>query len=80
MEQEIELFTKPEEVIQWIQKSGLSFDFSVEDAEILLGYLEGHDYTIGQDKEGTLYRTDIAEVQGETEVYSIVLQDLKRNL
>ncbi|WP_204180401.1 MULTISPECIES: hypothetical protein [unclassified Staphylococcus] len=42
MEQEIELFTKPEEVIQWIQKSGLSFDFSVEDAEILLGYLEGH--------------------------------------
>ena len=71
MEQEIELFTKPEELIQWIQKSGLSFDISVEDAEILLGYMEGHDYAIGQNEEGILYRTDIAEVQGETEVYSM---------
>ncbi|MEQ7034161.1 hypothetical protein ABQE22_03880 [Enterococcus durans] len=58
MEQEIELFTKPEEVIQWIQKSGLSFDFSVEDAEILLGYLEGHDYTIGQDSRYTVCVND----------------------
>ena len=34
MEQEIELFTKPEELLQWIQKNGLSFYFPVADAEV----------------------------------------------
>ena len=58
-------------MIQWIQEGELPFDISVEDAEILLGYLEGHDYAIGQDEVGVLYRKDVAEEHGEIEVYSM---------
>ena len=41
MKQEIKLFSKPEELIQWIQERELPFDISMEDSEMLLGYLEG---------------------------------------
>ena len=71
MKQEIKLFSEPEELIQWIQERELPFDISVEDAEILLGYLEGHDYAIGQDEAGVLYRKDVGEEHGEVEVYSV---------
>ncbi|MFA9377233.1 MAG: multidrug transporter [Lachnotalea sp.] len=58
-------------MIQWIQERELPFDISVEDAEILLDYLESQDYAIGQDKAGVLYRKDVGEELGEIEVYSM---------
>lgn len=71
MEQEVRLFTKQEELIQWIQERELPFDISMEDSEMLLGYLEGHDYAIGQDETGVLYRKDVGEEHGEIDVYSM---------
>ena len=46
-------------------------DSSIEDAAILLNYMEGHDYAIGIDSDGKMYRQDVAEENGEIEPYSI---------
>lgn len=58
-------------MIQWIQERELPFDISMEDSEMLLGYLEGHDYAIGQDEASVMYRKDVAEINGEIDVYSM---------
>ncbi|MDD3040628.1 hypothetical protein [Bacteroides sp.] len=71
MEQEIILFTKPEELIKWVKENDLPYDIFIEDAGILLGYLEGHDYAIGHSEDGVLYRKDMGEENGEIEVYTM---------
>ena len=43
----------------------------LEDAALLLNYMEGHDYAIGTDAEGKMYRQDMAEENGEIEPFPI---------
>jgi hypothetical protein len=71
MDKEVVLFTKPEELVAWAEEHDLLMDISKEDAKILLGYMEGHDYAIGSDSQGKLYRKDVAEENGEITEYSI---------
>ena len=71
MDREVVLFTKPEELVAWADTHDALLNLSVEDADILLGYMEGHDYAIGRDTDGNLYRKDISEESGETDPYSI---------
>ncbi len=71
VEREVLLFTKPEELIQWLDENDILMGISIEDAELLLGYMEGHDYAIGTDKKGKLIRQDLAEEDGDIEEYSI---------
>ena len=71
MDREVVLFTKPEELVAWADTHDALLNLSVEDADILLGYMEGHDYAIGRDTDGNLYRKDISEEPGETDPYSI---------
>ena len=68
---EITLFSKPEELIAWADTFDILLNPSIEDAAILLNYMEGHDYAIGVDSDGKMYRQDIAEENGEIELYPI---------
>lgn len=71
MDIEITLFSKPEELIAWADTFDILLNPSIEDAAILLNYMEGHDYAIGVDSDGKMYRQDIAEENGEIELYPI---------
>ena len=71
MDMEITLFSKPEELIAWADTFDILLNPSIEDATILLNYMEGHDYAIGIDSDGKMYRQDIAEENGEIELYPI---------
>ena len=52
MDAEVTLFSKPEELIAWADTFDILLNPSIEDAAILLNYMEGHDYAIGIDSEG----------------------------
>ena len=71
MDAEVTLFSKPEELIAWADTFDILLNPSIEDAAILLNYMEGHDYAIGVDSDGKMYRQDIAEENGEIELYPI---------
>ena len=44
MDAEVTLFSKPEELIAWADTFDILLNPSIEDAAILLNYMEGHDY------------------------------------
>ena len=71
MDAEVTLFSKPEELIAWADTFDILLNPSIEDAAILLNYMEGHDYAIGIDSDGKMYRQDVAEENGEIEPYPI---------
>ncbi len=61
MEQNIEFIAKPKELFLWMQEQEKFYDMSEEAADVLLGYLDGHDYAIGRDASGKLYWMNLAE-------------------
>lgn len=71
MNKEVKLITKPEELIAWLDENDILMGIELEDADILLGYLDGHGYGIGTNQEGKLIRQDLCEDNGEVVEYSI---------
>ena len=71
MDKELTIIAEPEELIAWAETFDILLNPSIEDAEILLNYMEGHDYAIGIDSEGKMYRQDVSEENGEVEPYQI---------
>ena len=71
MDVEVKLIAEPEELIAWADTYDVLLNPSIEDAAVLLNYMEGHDYAIGIDEEGKMYRQDMAEENGEIEAYPI---------
>ena len=71
MDKELTIIAEPEELIAWADTFDILLNPSIEDAAILLNYMEGHDYAIGIDSDGKMYRQDIAEENGEIEPYLI---------
>ena len=71
MDKELTIITEPDELIVWAETFDILLNPSIEDAEILLNYMEGYDYAIGIDSEGKMYRQDISEENGEIEPYQI---------
>lgn len=59
MDVEVKLIAEPEELIAWADTYDILLNPSIEDAVILLNYMEGHDYVIGIDEEGKMYRQDM---------------------
>lgn len=66
-----EMRTK-EELIAFQQKYETGFTLTDKEAEILVNYMDGHDYILGED-DGKLYRGDLDEKPGEVcwEEYSM---------
>ena len=69
MDKELTIIAEPEELIAWADTFDILLNPSIEDAAILLNYMEGHDYAIGIDSDGKMYRQDVAEENGEIEPY-----------
>ena len=53
-----------EELLTFIHDNDIKIIMTDKEAEMLLGYMEGHDYVVGY-AEGKLYRGDLGEVPGE---------------
>lgn len=71
MSLEISQLTEPGELVKWLKENEPNVNLSPVEAGILLDYLEGHDFAIGTDGTGRLFRQDIAEEQGDIEEYTI---------
>lgn len=70
MEENVNLFQKPEELVDWLDDNDLLMNLSVDDARLLLEYMEGHDYALGMDQDKFI-RQDMGEVEQVIEEYSI---------
>ena len=56
--------SQPEALLSFIRENDISIVMTDKEAEMLLGYMEGHDYVVGF-AEGRLYRGDMDDVPGE---------------
>lgn len=61
----------PEKLMEVARKEG--FQMSENEAKVILGYMEGHDYELGLDDAGNVIRNDLACEQDEDfwEEYSV---------
>lgn len=69
MEQQVTI-TKPETFLVWLDFVRPDLELSEKDAELILRYMEGHDYQLIL-KNGELCRKDVAEEQGEMVPYGM---------
>lgn len=71
MDEKMHFMTEPEELLNWMKEHEEFKVMNKEDAQILLNYIEGHDYRLGTDKDGSLVRVDINTDEYEAEPYSL---------
>ena len=71
MTREIELITTPQELQKWMSESDVQMEFSSNDLEILLGYLEGHGYALAKDTNNQLVRVDMESDEMEVDEYTL---------
>lgn len=71
MTREIELITTPQELQKWMSDNDVQMEFSGDDLEILLGYLEGHGYALAKDTNNQLVRVDMESDEMEVEEYTL---------
>ena len=60
MDKELTIIAEPEELIAWADTFDILLNPSIEDAAILLNYMEGHDYAIGIDSAGAVENLQIS--------------------
>ena len=70
MEKNLQLITEPEKLMAWLDNNDLLLTLYEKEAKVLLGYLEGHDYAIG-DVDKKMVRVDICDENYEYEDYTI---------
>ena len=71
MDKEVKLLTEPGELLAWVARCVPEFKMSREGAEILLNYMEGHDYRVGCDTAGNMVRVDVSDANSLVEEYSL---------
>ncbi len=71
MDKEVKFLTEPGELLSWVASCVPEFKMSREGAEILLNYMEGHDYRVGIDIAGNMVRVDVSDVNNIMEEYSL---------
>ena len=71
MDNEVKILTEPEELLAWVTDVEPAFQMNREGAEILLNYMEGHDYRVGVDPVGNMVRVDVSDVNNIMEEYSL---------
>ena len=71
MDREVKLLTEPAELLAWVASSVPEFRMNREGAEILLNYMEGHDYRVGIDTAGNMVRVDVSDANSLVEEYSL---------
>lgn len=64
VEKEIKVISGGRELVQFLKSTDDPIQLSESEADLLLGYIEGHDYALGV-MDGVLYRGDLCYRQGE---------------
>ena len=71
MDKKMNFITEVHELTEYLKQQNIKFEAELNDYQILLNYMEGHDYRLASDKEGNLYQVDIAEEEPRTESCSM---------
>lgn len=70
MVEEMIFIKEPKELLLWMKMTEQKIQLSEKDAEVLLGYMEGHDYAIGV-KGTELFSVDVAEEDAPVVPYTV---------
>lgn len=75
MNKDVVPLNKPEELIHWLKEHDKGFTLSEEEAKLLLGYFEGHEYqmAVSGDK---MYRIDLQETEDEKALVDYPIEDV----
>lgn len=71
MDEKMHFMTEACELLDWMREHEEFKIINKEDAQMLLDYMEGHDYHLSTGKEGKLIRVDVNDDQFDTDVYSV---------
>lgn len=71
MQNGLELINEPKDLLRWMAAHDVLIDLSAEDATLLLGYMEGHDYGVAVAGNGELVRIDLSSEQPQPDDYSV---------
>lgn len=75
MNKDVVPLNKPEELIHWLEEHDKGFTLSEEEAKLLLGYFEGHEYQMAV-SGNKMYRIDLQEAEGEKAVVDYPIEDV----
>lgn len=64
-------FKNAENFAVWANNQDTDLNMSIEEAKIILGYVEGHGYDVRLDEQGMLIRVDLDDPESQTERYSV---------
>ena len=71
MQNGLEFINEPKDLLRWMAAHDVLIDLSAEDATLLLGYMEGHDYGVAVAGNGELVRIDLSSEQPQPDDYSV---------
>ena len=71
MDEKMHFMTDAGELLDWIREHEEFKIINKVEAQMLLDYMEGHDYRLSTDKEGNLVRVDVNDDQYDTDEYSV---------
>ena len=67
-------FASGAELVRFMDENDMLFHMTEKEADMLLGYLGGHDFLLGE-KDGKLYRGDLAYEQGKVRWLNDTIDD-----
>ena len=71
MDEKMHFITDAGELLDWMREHEEFKIINKVEAQMLLDYMEGHDYRLSTDKEGNLVRVDVNDDQYDTDEYSV---------
>lgn len=71
MDEKMHFMTEAGELLDWMREHEEFKIINKVEAQMLLDYIEGHDYRLSTDKEGNLVRVDVSDDQYDTDEYSV---------
>lgn len=75
MNKDVVPLNKPEELINWLKEHDKDLSLSEEEAKLLLGYFEGHDYLMGVSGD-KMYRIDLQDIEDGEELVDYPIEDV----
>lgn len=75
MNKDVVRVNQPEELIKWLSEHDNDLMLSEAEANLLLGYMEGHDYQLATQGD-KLYRVDLQEAKREEKLVDYPIEDV----
>lgn len=75
MNKDVVRISQPGELIKWLSEHDNDLMLSEQEADLLLGYIEGHDYQLATQGD-KLYRVDLQAAEGEEKLVDYPIEDV----